>query len=91
MPTVAIIGLGYVGLPLAVEFGRHFPTIGYDLSKPKIAAFRDAVDPTGEVSREQFAMAAQLRFADDPKEIAHADFIIVAVPTPVDDAHRPGR
>jgi UDP-N-acetyl-D-glucosamine/UDP-N-acetyl-D-galactosamine dehydrogenase len=89
MPTVAIIGLGYVGLPLAVEFGRHFPTIGYDLSKPKIAAFRDAVDPTGEVSGEQFAMATRLRFADDPKEIAHADFIIVAVPTPVDDAHRP--
>jgi UDP-N-acetyl-D-galactosamine dehydrogenase len=89
MPIVAIIGLGYVGLPLAVEFGRHFPTIGYDLSKPKIAAFRDAVDPTGEVSGEQFAMATQLRFADDPKEIADADFIIVAVPTPVDDAHRP--
>jgi UDP-N-acetyl-D-galactosamine dehydrogenase len=89
MPTVAIIGLGYVGLPLAVEFGRHFPTIGYDLSKPKIAAFRDAIDPTGEVSGEQFAMASQLRFADDPKEVAHADFIIVAVPTPVDDAHRP--
>jgi UDP-N-acetyl-D-galactosamine dehydrogenase len=89
MPTVAIIGLGYVGLPLAVEFGRHFPTIGYDLSKPKIAAFRDAIDPTGEVSREQFAMATQLRFADDPKDIAHGDFIIVAVPTPVDDAHRP--
>jgi UDP-N-acetyl-D-galactosamine dehydrogenase len=89
MPTVAIIGLGYVGLPLAVEFGRHFPTIGYDLSKSKIAAFRSAIDPTGEVSGEQFALARHLRFVDEAKEIAEADFIIVAVPTPVDDAHRP--
>jgi UDP-N-acetyl-D-glucosamine/UDP-N-acetyl-D-galactosamine dehydrogenase len=89
MPTVAIIGLGYVGLPLAVEFGRHFPTIGYDLSKSKISAFRTAHDPTGEVSGAQFAAAEHLRFADDPGEIAQADYIIVAVPTPVDDAHRP--
>ncbi|MBP6817585.1 MAG: nucleotide sugar dehydrogenase, partial [Burkholderiaceae bacterium] len=60
MPTVAIVGLGYVGLPLAVEFAKIFPTIGYDLSEEKVGNFRRHQDPTGEVSREQFEAARYL-------------------------------
>ena len=89
MTTVAIIGLGYVGLPLAVEFGRKFTTIGYDLAGRKVAQLQDGIDVTGEVSAEQFAAAEHLTFTSDPARIADADFIIVAVPTPVDDAHQP--
>jgi len=89
MTTVAVVGLGYVGLPLAVEFARVFPTIGYDLSREKIEHFRNHNDPTGEVSREQFAAAKHLAVTDDPAQLGQADFIVVAVPTPVDDAHQP--
>lgn len=89
MTTVAVIGLGYVGLPLAVEFAKHFRTIGYDLSAQKIANFRLHEDPTGEVSKEQFIAATKLEVTNDPAAISEADFIVVAVPTPVDDAHRP--
>jgi UDP-N-acetyl-D-galactosamine dehydrogenase len=89
MTTVAVIGLGYVGLPLAVEFGRIFETIGFDLSADKIASFRRQLDPTGEVSREQFEAATRLQVTDDPKRIGEADFLVVAVPTPVDEAHQP--
>jgi UDP-N-acetyl-D-glucosamine/UDP-N-acetyl-D-galactosamine dehydrogenase len=89
MQTIAIIGLGYVGLPLAVEFGRIFKTIGYDLSAEKILNFKKFVDPTGEVSKSQFEKATLLTVTNDPSEILNADVIIVAVPTPVDSAHRP--
>ena len=89
MPTVAIVGLGYVGLPLAVEFAKIFPTIGYDLSEEKVGNFRRHEDPTGEVSREQFEAAKYLKTTADPADLAPADFFIIAVPTPVDDAHRP--
>ena len=87
--TVAVVGLGYVGLPLAVEFGKVFPTIGFDLSQPKIDAYRRHVDPTGEVSTEDMKSAAHLSVTSDPTALAEADFIIVAVPTPIDDAHQP--
>src|SRR5690606_3272326 len=89
MSIVAVVGLGYVGLPLAVEFGRVFETIGYDLSSTKIDHFRRHEDPTGEVSREQFEAAKKLAFTHDPKDLARADFVIVAVPTPVDAGHNP--
>jgi len=87
--TIAVVGLGYVGLPLAVAFGRHLPTIGYDLSEEKIASYRLNIDPTGEVSREEFAKATRLSVTSYPTEIATADVIIVAVPTPIDDARQP--
>jgi UDP-N-acetyl-D-galactosamine dehydrogenase len=87
--TVAVVGLGYVGLPLAVEFGKKYPTIGYDLSEAKIAAYRQHRDPTGEVSGEDLMAATQLEVTTDPSRLASADFIIVAVPTPVDAAHIP--
>jgi UDP-N-acetyl-D-glucosamine/UDP-N-acetyl-D-galactosamine dehydrogenase len=89
MTTIAVIGLGYVGLPLAVEFGKKFKTYGFDLSTQKVAAYQRHVDPTGEVSSEDLRNATQLECSTDPKVIGSADFIIVAVPTPVDDAHQP--
>ncbi|TVO57435.1 nucleotide sugar dehydrogenase [Denitromonas halophila] len=89
MTTVAVIGLGYVGLPLAVEFGKKFKTLGFDLSKEKVAAYRDFRDPTGEVSTEDLRAASQLSCHSDPSVIAEADFIVVAVPTPVDAARQP--
>ncbi|MEO8304453.1 MAG: nucleotide sugar dehydrogenase [Betaproteobacteria bacterium] len=89
MTTVAVVGLGYVGLPLAVEFGKAHPTIGFDLSTEKIASYRRHVDPTGEVTTENLKAAIHLTVGSDPAALAEADFIIVAVPTPVDEAHQP--
>src|SRR5664279_1242764 len=87
--TIAVVGLGYVGLPLAVEFGKKYSTVGFDLSVPKIAAYRKGVDPTGEVLSDELRAATGLRFTTDPSELREADFIVVAVPTPVDEAHQP--
>jgi UDP-N-acetyl-D-galactosamine dehydrogenase len=89
MTTIAVVGLGYVGLPLAVEFGKRYRTIGFDLSEAKVAAYRQHVDPTGEVSGEDLKAAAQLSYTTDPAALAEADFVVVAVPTPVDDARKP--
>jgi UDP-N-acetyl-D-glucosamine/UDP-N-acetyl-D-galactosamine dehydrogenase len=87
--VVAVVGLGYVGLPLAIEFGKMFETVGFDLSSQKIEAYRRGVDPTGEVSSADFAASKRLRVTTDPSMLRQADFIVVAVPTPVDDAHQP--
>jgi UDP-N-acetyl-D-galactosamine dehydrogenase len=87
--VVAVVGLGYVGLPLAVEFGKKYQTIGYDLSDSKITAYREHYDPTGEVSGEDLKASTQLEVTTDPGRLARADFLIVAVPTPVDEAHIP--
>lgn len=89
MTVVAVVGLGYVGLPLAVEFGKHYKTIGFDLSRTKIDAYIAGFDPTGEVSSEELKSARQLEPTTDPAKLAQADFVIVAVPTPVDVAHTP--
>jgi UDP-N-acetyl-D-glucosamine/UDP-N-acetyl-D-galactosamine dehydrogenase len=89
MGVVAVVGLGYVGLPLAVEFGKKRETIGFDLSQPKVDSYRRFVDPTGEVSSEDLKAARHLSVTTDPKELGKADYIIVAVPTPVDIAHQP--
>jgi UDP-N-acetyl-D-galactosamine dehydrogenase len=86
---IAVVGLGYVGLPLAVEFGKRFPTIGFDLSQAKIAAYRRGVDPTGEVSGADLAASSQLEVTTDAAQLRRADFVVVAVPTPIDDAHQP--
>jgi UDP-N-acetyl-D-glucosamine/UDP-N-acetyl-D-galactosamine dehydrogenase len=89
MSVVAVVGLGYVGLPLAVEFGRKRKTVGFDLSHAKVESYRRFIDPTGEVSSEDLRAANQLTVTTDPAALAQADFIIVAVPTPVDSAHQP--
>src|SRR6185436_13481001 len=88
-PTIAIIGLGYVGLPLAVEFGKKYRTIGFDLSQSKIESYKNYVDPTGEVSTADLKAAKLLEVTTDPSFLKDADFIVVAVPTPVDEAHQP--
>ena len=87
--TIAVVGLGYVGLPLAVEFGKRYRTIGFDLSAAKIAAYRQFNDPTGEVSSDELRAAKGLEVTTDAASLREADFVVVAVPTPVDDAHQP--
>ena len=87
--TVAVVGLGYVGFPLAVEFGKKYTTIGYDLSSKKIDAYRQFIDPTGEVDSADIRAATGRECTNDPERISSADFIVVAVPTPVDKANIP--
>ena len=87
--VVAIVGLGYVGLPLAVEFGKKFDTIGFDLSAEKVGSYRQFCDPTGEISSEELRAATRLTPTSDPSGLRRADFIEIAVPTPVDVGHIP--
>ena len=87
--TVAIVGLGYVGLPLALAFGRKIKTIGFDINAEKIAAYKNQTDPTGEMDSASFATSTQLTFSHDPAALAAADFIITAVPTPINNAKTP--
>ncbi|MEA2059466.1 MAG: nucleotide sugar dehydrogenase [Thermodesulfobacteriota bacterium] len=87
--TIAVIGLGYVGLPLAVHFGAKFKTIGLDLKESIVENCRKFEDPTGEVSGEEFEAAVYFTPTSDPLTLSQADFIIVAVPTPIDHARRP--
>jgi UDP-N-acetyl-D-galactosamine dehydrogenase len=89
LATVAVVGLGYVGLPVAVAFGRQRPTIGYDLSQKRVENLRHLVDPTGEVSTAELMQAKHFKASVHPAELAHADFIIVAVPTPINAARQP--
>jgi UDP-N-acetyl-D-galactosamine dehydrogenase len=87
--TVAIVGLGYVGLPLALAFGRKLATIGFDISEAKLRAYREGFDPTGEKEPSDFQAATRLRFSSNPLDLASADYIVVAVPTPIDNAKQP--
>ncbi len=89
METVAVVGLGYVGLPLAIEFGKQRRTIGFDLSESKVTDYRRGVDATGETPIASFRAASQLEYTTDPTELAGASLIVIAVPTPVDSAHQP--
>ena len=84
---VAVIGLGYVGLPLAVEFGKQRPTVGFDLNPDRIAALRAGTDTTGEV--DDITAAAQLTYTDSLADIADCNVYIVAVPTPIDNHRQP--
>ncbi|GAA6201290.1 Vi polysaccharide biosynthesis UDP-N-acetylglucosamine C-6 dehydrogenase TviB [Aquicoccus sp. SU-CL01552] len=87
--TLAVVGLGYVGLPLAVEFGKSRPVIGFDVNPDRIAALRAGQDATQEVSAEELAAATQLTFTTDPADLAAASIYIVTVPTPIDAHKRP--
>lgn len=89
MDVIAVVGLGYVGLPLAVAFGTRQRTIGFDLSLRKVDSYRRWIDPSGELSPEQLQAAKWLSVGADPAQLTLADFIVVAVPTPVDSAHNP--
>ena len=86
---IGVVGLGYVGLQVAVALGEKHETIGYDLNQQRLAEYKKGIDITGEVSKEQFAKANQLTFSDTPEGLADVDIFIVAVPTPVDDSNRP--
>lgn len=85
---ISVVGLGYVGLPVAVAFGKVRETIGFDVNPVRIAELRAGHDRTGEVSEEELG-AARITFTDSIETLRTADFHIVAVPTPVDEAHQP--
>lgn len=87
--SVAVVGLGYVGLPLAVAFGRRMPTIGLDHDEGKLAQYRKGIDPGRELADAEFASATQLQFANDPAVLSGVEAIVVVVPTPIDQAHQP--
>ena len=86
---IAIIGLGYVGLPLAVEFGKQRPVIGFDINPQRITELQSGADHTLECSAAELASAPQLRFSHQAKDLQDARIFIVTVPTPVDQANRP--
>jgi UDP-N-acetyl-D-glucosamine/UDP-N-acetyl-D-galactosamine dehydrogenase len=87
--NIGIIGLGYVGLPLAVEFGKRYPTVGFDIKSGRIAELEAGHDSTLETSGEELAGATQLSFTSDPKGLEACNFYIVTVPTPIGDGNRP--
>jgi UDP-N-acetyl-D-galactosamine dehydrogenase len=89
MKVIAVIGLGYVGLPLVVEFGKLGRTIGFDISQAKVDSCKRGVDPSRELPDEDMAAAIHAEYSSDAKDLGEADVIIVAVPTPVDAAHIP--
>lgn len=87
--VIAVVGLGYVGLPLAVAFGNVYRTIGFDISANKIAHFLRGEDPSRQVEYDEFSKSEGLSFSSDPESLAEADVIIIVVPTPIDIAKRP--
>src|SRR6185503_12059202 len=89
LASVCVVGLGYVGLPVAVAFGRERLTVGFDLASKKVQRLREFNDATGEVSAEELRSASMLTVTDDPEQIRLADFVIIAVPTPVNAARQP--
>ncbi len=89
MDKIAVVGLGYVGLPLAVAFGKKRSTIGYDLDERKLNNYRNGFDPSGEVEPEGLVAANHLEYTSDPARLAEASIIVVAVPTPIDHARKP--
>ncbi len=86
---IAIIGLGYVGLPLAVEFGKTYDTLGFDINTQRITQLRAGQDRTLEITSEELAMATRLQFSTDVVALADRHIFIVTVPTPIDKANRP--
>jgi UDP-N-acetyl-D-galactosamine dehydrogenase len=86
---IAIIGLGYVGLPLAVEFGKKFATLGFDINKARINELKSGQDHTLEVSPEELAQASKLTYSADLEDLRQANFYIVTVPTPIDQHRQP--
>ena len=86
---LAVIGLGYVGLPLAVEFGKQRSVVGFDINQPRIAALQAGHDSTLEVSDEELAQAAQLSYTSNLDDLKNCNVFIVTVPTPIDEFKRP--
>lgn len=86
---IAVIGLGYVGLPLAVEFGKIYETTGFDINKKRVLECQSGKDSTLEVTEEELKAASKLEYTYDPKDLNDADIIIVAVPTPINESKQP--
>ena len=86
---IGIIGLGYVGLPLAVELGKHYPTKGLDINAPRVAELQAGKDSTLEVDADELKLATQLIYTSNPDDLADCNVYIVTVPTPIDSAKRP--
>ncbi|WP_369957995.1 Vi polysaccharide biosynthesis UDP-N-acetylglucosamine C-6 dehydrogenase TviB [Psychrobacter sp. CLB018] len=86
---IAVIGLGYVGLPLAVEFGKHLPVVGFDINAERISALAAGTDHTLEVSDEELTQALHLSYSSDIQALKDCNFFIVTVPTPIDDYKQP--
>lgn len=86
---IGIIGLGYVGLPLAVEFGKHYPTVGFDINLARIAELRAGKDSTLEVDADELGEATQLTYTGEANDLAECNFYIITVPTPIDATKRP--
>src|SRR5690606_7304693 len=86
---LAIIGLGYVGLPLAVEFSKHRPVVGFDINQARIDALRGGHDATLEVSDLELREASQLRYSADLADLAACNTFIVTVPTPINEHKQP--
>jgi UDP-N-acetyl-D-galactosamine dehydrogenase len=87
--VVGVVGLGYVGLPLAVEFAKLQPVVGYDVDSTRVKELRDGRDHTLEVTEAELAAASGLRFTDDPTELAEVDVYVVTTPTPIDEFKQP--
>ena len=86
---IALIGLGYVGLPLAVEFGKKREVTGFDINKNRIDLLKKNIDPTLEISKKEFIEATHLNFTSNPKDLKDCNIFIVTVPTPIDNHKRP--
>ena len=86
---IGVVGLGYVGLPLAVEFGKKYPTVGFDVNEARVAELRSGKDSTLEVTSSDLAAAEQLEYSATADALAKCNFYIVTVPTPVGSDNRP--
>ena len=89
LKTLGIIGLGYVGLPLAIEFGKKRNVIGYDLNVHRVNELKQGVDSTREVTKNSLKSAKHLRFSDDESNLGECEIFIITVPTPIDSVNRP--
>ena len=89
MKKIAVVGLGYVGLPLAVEFGKSRPVVGFDINSKRIDQLKNGSDVTHECSKEQLSKADHLSFSCSLNDIKDVEIYIVTVPTPIDDVNRP--
>ena len=87
--SIGVLGLGYVGLPLAVEFGKKIPTVGLDINRSRVAELKAGKDSSLEVEPEQLQQAKFLRYADDPDDLIDCNVYVVTVPTPIDQHKRP--
>ena len=86
---IAIVGLGYVGLPLAVEFGKRYDVIGFDINPTRVKDLINGYDATLEVSDIELARATKLTFSSDTEDLANANIYIITVPTPIDESNTP--